>query len=363
MKSSTSFLFFFLVTLNLSAQNLVPNPSFEELNENQGRGDVTINCSKDWFASTMMATDYYNRKPGIWKSVPKNQLGYQDPHTGNAYAGICVDKKYIEYLQVQMLDTLIAGKKYLVEFYISRAEKTLGSLNELGILFTDKGTKKLSLNGIAVQPRIKFSSTSGYRNKKKWPKLSAVYEAKGNESCLILGYFTYAHPYKKRYCHYYIDDVSVTLLEKEIVPAIQPTAKDTVIKTTEEKPASITKAEAPEPGKVITLKNIFFATNKSELMPASFPELDQLVNSLNSSSYLRIQLSGHTDNLGSEEANKLLSESRAKAVSEYLILKGIDKSRVSYAGYGSKMPVANNNTEEGRQQNRRVDFIINMTEN
>ena len=108
----------------------------------------------------------------------------------------------------------------------------------------------------------------------------------------------------------------------------------------------------------ITLKNIFFATNKSELLPASFLELDKLVQYLIETPKTIIKISGHTDKTGNEDQNKILSEARAKAVGEYLTLKGIDKLRINYIGYGSSKPIATNETDEGKQQNRRVEFII-----
>jgi outer membrane protein OmpA-like peptidoglycan-associated protein len=71
-----------------------------------------------------------------------------------------------------------------------------------------------------------------------------------------------------------------------------------------------------------------------------------------------ITIIGNTDNTGNEEKNRILSEARAKAVAEYLTSKNIDKSRIKYTGYGSSKPIASNDTEEGKQQNRRVEFII-----
>jgi len=73
---------------------------------------------------------------------------------------------------------------------------------------------------------------------------------------------------------------------------------------------------------------------------------------------LRIEISGHTDNVGSASYNQKLSESRAKAVVDYLLKKGVDASRLEYKGYGFEQPVASNKTEEGRQQNRRTEFKI-----
>jgi OOP family OmpA-OmpF porin len=361
MKAFLPFIFTYLFCISFSAtaQNLVPNPGFEELNEHPKKGDVTITCCKDWFASNMMATDYYNRLPGMWKGVPKNKLGYQEPHSGEAYAGICIDSKFIEYLQTKLLDTLAKGKKYLIEFYISKAEKSRGNIKEFGVLFSGTANKALSANGITKEPSVKFVNPFGYRNKKGWTKLSVVYQAKGFETYFILGHFTYDHPgYKKKYCHYYIDDVSITPMEKEndFSPKIE--IKDSIHIATVETQSLLPQSFSPMPGETITLKNIFFATNKSELLPGSFSELDKLVQYLNATSDTSIKINGHTDKTGNEDENKTLSEARAKSVADYLILKKIDKSRVNYVGYGSSKPIATNDTDEGKQQNRRVEFII-----
>jgi outer membrane protein OmpA-like peptidoglycan-associated protein len=73
---------------------------------------------------------------------------------------------------------------------------------------------------------------------------------------------------------------------------------------------------------------------------------------------LKIEISGHTDNVGDAEYNQRLSVARAKAVVDYLISKGIDSSRLSYVGYGFSKPIAPNDTEEGRRLNRRSEFKI-----
>jgi len=79
---------------------------------------------------------------------------------------------------------------------------------------------------------------------------------------------------------------------------------------------------------------------------------------MNDNPNIKIEISGHTDNIGSAAYNQKLSESRAKAVVDYLIEHGIDRSRLSYMGYGFEKPIAPNDTEEGRQLNRRVEFKI-----
>lgn len=111
-------------------------------------------------------------------------------------------------------------------------------------------------------------------------------------------------------------------------------------------------------GSTIALRNIFFDSGKSVLRSESNGELDRLVKLLKDVSSLKIEISGHTDNVGSESLNSKLSQERAQAVVNYLAQKGIDKSRLVAKGYGSSQPISSNNSSSGRQQNRRTEFKI-----
>ncbi|MBN2668827.1 MAG: OmpA family protein [Bacteroidales bacterium] len=111
-------------------------------------------------------------------------------------------------------------------------------------------------------------------------------------------------------------------------------------------------------GTKIVLKNIFFDYAKATLRSTSFPELDRLYNLLVEFPNMRIEISGHTDNQGSRTTNEKLSGARAKSVVDYLVKKGIDASRLESKGYAFDQPIATNDTEEGRQQNRRVEFKV-----
>lgn len=111
-------------------------------------------------------------------------------------------------------------------------------------------------------------------------------------------------------------------------------------------------------GEVIRLNNIFFDFAKSSLKEESYFELNRLYDLLLKNKKLRIEISGHTDNVGSESYNTNLSNERAQSVVNYLVSKGIDISRLSYKGYGPSKPIDTNDTEEGRANNRRVEFTI-----
>ncbi len=111
-------------------------------------------------------------------------------------------------------------------------------------------------------------------------------------------------------------------------------------------------------GESIILKNIFFDTDSYKLKETSFIELNNLAVFLKKNQNLKIEISGHTDNTGTEKHNMQLSLNRAKSVCEYLVSKGIPSERLTYKGYGSKFPVAGNNTEAGKRQNRRTEIKI-----
>ncbi|MBX2920824.1 MAG: OmpA family protein [Chitinophagaceae bacterium] len=108
----------------------------------------------------------------------------------------------------------------------------------------------------------------------------------------------------------------------------------------------------------VILNNIFFDINKYELRPESLAELDKVVQLLNDNPGTRVLISGHTDNTGKAADNLKLSDNRAKSVIAYLVSKGIQAERLQSKGFGSSKPVADNNTEEGRTQNRRTELTI-----
>jgi outer membrane protein OmpA-like peptidoglycan-associated protein len=113
-----------------------------------------------------------------------------------------------------------------------------------------------------------------------------------------------------------------------------------------------------EIGNKVILNNIFFDTNKFLIKDESRPELQKLLGFLMLNKAVKIEVSGHTDNVGSDQSNQILSENRAKSVYQYLIANGIDASRLSFKGYGETQPIATNDTDEGRAKNRRTEFKI-----
>ena len=187
----------------------------------------------------------------------------------------------------------------------------------------------------------------------QWEKISGDYTAFGGEVFLIIGNFynnenttfkkvknlgepAWENPY------YLLDDVSI----REIIEE-EPIVEAPVFENLEIKK-----------GQVIRLDKIYFDFDKSDLLPASNEQLDELVGLLNSYPSLRIAIHGHTDSKGSDRYNEILSDRRSQAVHDYLLHQNIDYSRLEYKGFGEVKPVDTNQTEEGRQNNRRVEFLV-----
>ena len=123
----------------------------------------------------------------------------------------------------------------------------------------------------------------------------------------------------------------------------------------------VLQAEATDRGLVLTLGDVLFATGRTELSPGGTNSLDKLVVFLNEYPDRNVVIEGHTDNVGSLEMNQTLSQNRADSVKFYLVQKGIRHERLVASGLGETQPIADNQTPGGRQQNRRVEVIIENT--
>jgi len=111
-------------------------------------------------------------------------------------------------------------------------------------------------------------------------------------------------------------------------------------------------------GAKMVLNNIFFETNKATIKEESAAELERVAKLLKENPTIRLEISGHTDNVGSYRANQRLSEARAKSVVDYLVEQGVASGRLEYKGYSFNEPIADNSTAEGRAKNRRVEFKV-----
>ena len=140
---------------------------------------------------------------------------------------------------------------------------------------------------------------------------------------------------------------SIPVSDSVYVARLEPTTREAV-----SSPAVIVADS------IIVLNEVLFETDRYQLKHVIYPKLDSVVSFMYREPTLEIIISGHTDNIGTEAHNLQLSKNRARAVADYLHGKGIDSQRIQHTGYGSSMPVMNNETAAGRLKNRRVEMLI-----
>ncbi len=335
--------------------NLIQNGDFEMSSMNMEPGHTSqIKPISDRYANYWGSS---NETPDIFKTA------------GNCYGGYRVFGVNYEVLRNQLKSPLIAGKKYCLQFQLKLKRENQFSVNGVSVcvsekLYQIKNSDEAKQVGIVMQTHPDISLCL----RDNWMTISGSFVATGNEKYLYIGNFTESKEFRidkldKRgsdyadEIYYYIDDV-VLIEEKEnsICPCNVSGCelkKEEI--TTPELSQTFTNIEV---GKVLILNNIQFNTNESILLESSYSTLDSVYYMLEQHPNMKIEITGHTDNKGNASANLTLSENRAFTVVMYLVDKGIDQSRLTYKGKGQTSPIDDNNTEQGRFNNRRVEFKI-----
>ena len=145
---------------------------------------------------------------------------------------------------------------------------------------------------------------------------------------------------------------------KEIITAKPAILSASVVNPKEKLPLSATKSfDKIEKGKAIVLNNVYFEQSSFIMQKESYPELDKVVSMMRANPQTKIEIGGHTDNVGDQRLNLALSENRAKVILNYIMSKGIDEERLLYKGYGGSTPVAPNDSEDNKKKNRRVEIV------
>ncbi len=341
-------------------ENIVPNASFEEYSSPPigwyYRGAHFTSVMRYWSSATAASPDAFGPKVRVPEHWSDRGFGDQFAHSGESMAGITVygcDKgkpHCREYIQVQLLEPLVPNQQYYIEFWTVPLPRSLQT-NNLGVYFAKDRTNIRVDAPIEIEPDYHCTdvvTTAPH----EWIKVSGQFTARNDADYIIIGNFfsdslteviepEIDEPLKFGY--YYIDDI----LLKKIPPILEvPLEPDDL---------SLLELEA---GRIFQLKNIFFDLDKSELLPRSYQELRKLLKIMQNNPMMEIEVRGHTDSQGSDAYNYQLSKLRAKAVVTFLNKNGIEIERTHYIGLGSSRPIASNEDEEGRQLNRRVEFLI-----
>jgi outer membrane protein OmpA-like peptidoglycan-associated protein len=344
----------------ISPPNIVPNPSFEKFSGTPigwyYKGAHFDNVIQYWNSPTSTSPDIFGkgvRVPSSWK---EKGFGDQSAYHGERFIGLtmygCSEGKphCREYVQIQLSEPLVIGQRYEVVFYIAHLPRSM-YCNNMGIYFSEKQFEFRTEEFLEFEPQVKENNVAAI-NRKAWKKVSKEFVATSYADHLIIGNF-----YKDegtetlrsssqdfKYAYYYFDNISVK--KRQPILAVPKHTNDLL-----SKPVSA--------GDVIVLKNIFFDLNKSALLPRSSQTLQDLIALMQQYPSMYIEIRGHTDNQGNSNYNQELSIDRAQSVVNHLILQGqIDRQRLKYIGYGDTQPISSNETLEGRQQNRRVEFRV-----
>lgn len=400
--SSQNILLWLLVALPFSqgiAQNLLPNGDFEH---------PFIAYDMQWKQPHGPYYHYYQ---------DAGQLG--DAYRGQFYNGLCIyNHQENEFLQAKLSEPLQAGERYCIST-MARLMKIKAFNHELhdkiGILFTDSPFDVEEPYDHNYTPQLYWLIPDSV-NRFEWMPLDTVYEARGGEQYFTIGYFKdlglselserqaveaflgpppktaeelnipepdFSQKGKKRRkkkkskkgkdewadfraeitqevqrkteaiptkaageglftLRYYIDDVCVA-------PQLADGSCDCSIA----EPAVDLSA-----GATVRMDNLLFETGSAELKKGSAYALEILTLILNENPEMSIAIHGHSDNVGSDSDNLVLSRARASAVYDYLIEAEIGADRLSFEGFGSTRPVASNDSAQGRKRNRRVEFKV-----
>lgn len=367
MKKFVLLLFFIFYALIGKAQsnlteleNLVPNPSFEEYSKTPigwyYRGTHFTDVMRYWSSATAASPDAFSPKVRVPEHWADKGFGEQKVRTGASMVGITVygceeGKPHCrEYIQVQLLETLVPEQTYYIEFWTVPLVRSL-QVNNIGVHFTKGATDIKVDRPIEIVPLFNSDNVIT-TSPKKWVKVSGYFTATEDADYILIGNFFSDSLTKTivpkvedplKFAYYYIDDVLV----KKIPPIIKAPLDTNDI-----------SLAVLEPGKIIQLKNIFFDTDKFELLPRSYQELRKLLRILQEYPEMVIEVRGHTDNQGSESYNQYLSKQRAQEVVDFLSDNGIAPERLQCMGFGSTLPIASNQNETGRKLNRRVEFMV-----
>lgn len=353
------------ISIGIHAQNLVPNPSFEELircphSFSTDRNDFIV---PGWFSATKGTPDQFHACSWGEADVPYNWAGSSNAKTGKGYVGIYTwmkrddDNHYREYIESELAEPLREGTRYRLEFYFKLSSYSVYAVNRIGMLLSSERLTYDHDQVIALPPTLSIENDSSITNiTGGWEKATIDYVAQGGESFVTIGNFI--NNQNTRYtklphrtgkssmlansAYYYIDDVSV-------VPLDPPS----VSKTKSQDKFDIERIEI---NRDYILKNIHFEFDSYTLLKSSYKELDQVLEYLKANPNLDARLSGHTDFLGSDEYNITLSQNRARSVADYLISKGIKPARINSFGFGKTRPISIEKTDEARSINRRVEI-------
>lgn len=355
-----------LLVFTVNAQNLVPNPSFEEKtycpsNFNQQQ----LKSLSSWSQVNEGTPDHFSscsQKVG----VPNNLFGVQGAKEGESYAGMAVysptQRNYREYLTTKLTRALNPGEMVCIEMYISTADYSKYVTDAFGLVLSENKLSQVRNQVIPYSQSLANPKLHMLDAYSEWVLISDVYTAKGGEQFLTIGNFKADKDLKilsrtrdsgakdeNRWSYIYVDNVSVvSVAKKELCSCENDLIKSLVV----DPPLELSEYDK------IKLDDIYFDFDKSDLKEEALVKLNDVYALLRKNKAMYLEIDGHADVIGNDQYNLELSKKRAEAVIDHLVKRGIDKSRLNINYYGSKVPAVNEDTDQARAQNRRVEFQV-----
>ena len=350
-----------LFSFSLKGQNLFANADFETLN----------NCTE--FHQDCSPEAWFYIKPAITPLINNNSV--PRPFSGKDLLIVPVENIYATINKRTFIYTMFCcplqkGKNYKLSFYINTADKTFYGLD---FFMSNKEFTSYNFNADSVKPTIHISEKDILNELNGWNYVETNYTAKGDEKFFLIGnlnknkfdFVSYQRMNKAGDVFYFIDDITFkpitpeklcinykTNVEKLYAQNLRHTESALVENTV----FSNIKTDT------ITIPAVFFETDKDILKPSFKKLIDKLVFKFKSKNISSIQIEGHTDNTGTIERNIILSRQRAESVQKYFIEKMPKMSaNILAEGKAAAYPIADNNTENGRAKNRRVQILISYT--
>jgi outer membrane protein OmpA-like peptidoglycan-associated protein len=342
---------------------MVPNGNFEY---KKGKR----HSSRPWrFVNTV---DFFVTRGSIRRPKLTEKWNIPNPKDGVAFIGLRIYSNYREFVQIKLSEKLQEGNKYYFEMWVSWSDHSNYYAKRLGAsLYRKKPAYTSEFYVFTNPPQIDLKESKGIvqSDSTQWVKISGVYRSKGGEKYLSIGNFSttkFRDRLKKvkwwslnfwhHEAYYFVDQVSLVKLE-EYSPEkdsilVENIPDSSIIDVNENYIYKIEKDST------IVVKNIQFASGEARLLPRSYKDLELILEYLNENRTKKIQIIGHTDDIGSENANQKLSEKRAKTVYQYFLSNRMDKSRISYIGMGESQPISSNEDGLGRRANRRVELKL-----
>lgn len=364
--------------------NLVMNPSLEDFKPGKQYKSCVYGSSNTAFINAMAHwTTFLESTPDL--VVWNDSCFFPKPHSGQNAVGILTylpaidigkNLDYHEFIQAKLSKPLEIGKEYTFSCYVqlgrSAGEKHIRQLYHmiknlevlpvaaggLGVYFSEAEERDMTID-VATPQLVWYEPIVTQQG--EWLQISKTFKASRPYQYFTIGNF------------YSDNDTATDLKNFEEVQNYNIETKNIQLKKRrvgyylfddfwlgEGPPPAPTPsiAEDLKKSKAYTFRNVNFESGKADLLADAMPELDGLLDFLKNNPEVKVEIGGHTDNLGDDAANQILSENRAKAVAKYLIFKGLDEKRIAAKGFGEAKPITSNASENGRLKNRRVECKI-----